>query len=159
MRRDINHDIDSIIVDPEDIKQAIRRNHERQRQGRWVIRINPPFEGCLKGSLHLSEQGARYPNKPAPIHIYPEAFLSGKRAEPHDIPEAAQYPNVTDVMDECRKDLGLDDDKRLPEVWKQWWQNALEVWKGEVERHLVDELDMSNKSVRIQYKEGNHGNE
>lgn len=137
--------IEAILVDPQDVITAIRRNSRDENERRsHVLRLNPPFEGEVTARPYVNQPGNDYPPEmdPVPIHLPPEAFIVG-----HDAGRAHSefeshwaFPDQAEQKALFREEIdatGPDGDYRqLTEdeeaEWDEWWEMAVEVWEENV---------------------------
>lgn len=145
-------DIDTIVVDPDDVVEAMRRNwRDQDEQRSHVLRVTPPLEGERKATPHVDEAHTRYPSDVTkPIHIGPTAFIVGHAAGSRhpDWERHFSFPNrheeKTLFLDEndARKEEG--DSRRLTEEeeeqWDEWWNTVVEMWEDRV-RHALDKTE------------------
>lgn len=128
--------IDTVVVDPNDVIEALRfnsqpRDYTNQRSA--VIRINPPFQSESTASIYYSEEGNHYPPEmdPQPIHINPRVFV--------DDP-AVDIPIRGDERARAREELDDPTDDDIEEFVAQ----AFEVWEDHARKALVDETDIND---------------
>lgn len=142
-------DVDTIVVDPDDVVEAMRRNDRDQDEQRThVLRITPSFEGEKEATPHVSEAHTYYPPELSqkPLHIGPEAFIVGHGAgsrHPDWRPEWA-YPRLHeerslfrdefDARDQHGENRPLTDDEE--DEWEDWWDTAVGLWEDRV-RHAL----------------------
>jgi len=155
---DATHDaesINTIVVDADDVLEAMRRNkRDENEQRNHVLRVSPPFDGTHTATLHVSETHSRYPSEmdPTPIHLSPEAFLTGS-TEPQariELSSIHEYPDYSEQFAEFkRQTVGLDEWERLSDDEREsyredfeneWLAVHLDEWEGHV-RHALDTLD------------------
>jgi hypothetical protein len=132
----------TIIVDPDDILEAMRRNaRDEFEQRSHAIRLHPPFGDRVRGSIHMSQDGNYYPPEmdPKPIHVSPNTFATGRADNP--LPYEACFPIRNDSRARFREEFGADPEDE-PDEWEEWWGAELEVWEGGVRRRLKDEIEV-----------------
>lgn len=155
MRHDdaIDHELDRLIVDPDDIITALDRNASRRANGRWIIRVPTPLEGVREAHLKFWEAGARYGGDgPKPLHLRPEAFLSGQCRDPQ-IPDEAAYPDRGLNRTECRDHHGIEPGAPIPDdLWDQWWDEVYGEWKASVRHHLAGSIEIGGEAVDVVYE-------
>lgn len=127
--------IETIVVDPDDIIEALRFNGqppEYKNQRRAVIRLHPPFTAVQEASVFYTEQGNYYPPEmsPKPVHLRPELFVSD---------DAMPIPHRGEERSQARDELDDPTDEEIEE----WVETAFEVWEEDVRTLLVDELSES----------------
>jgi hypothetical protein len=135
--------LDTLVVDPDDVVGAFRRNkRDEDEQRTHVLRVSPPFKGEQTASLHVSEGHAHYPPEmePKPIHVGPAAFLVG-----HDLgvwhPDYRDewgYPDISQERSRYRSEVPESDQD--DESWEEWWDVSLSEWEGRV-RHALQQTD------------------
>ena len=140
--------LDTIVVDPDDVVAAMRRNKRDERQQRThVLRVSPPFEGEKRATPHVSEAHTYYPPEmvPEPLHIPPEAFLVGHSASSRhpDWRTEWSYPSRHEQRSLFRDEFGArDDGANRPltddekDEWAEWWDTVVELWEDRV-RHAL----------------------
>ena len=137
--------IETIVVDPDDIIEALRFNGqppEYTNRRHAVIRLHPPFTAEQSASLFYTEEGNFYPPEmsPKPVHLRPELFV---------IDDAMSMPDRGTVRAEARDELEahgeIDDmtEDEIEEYRDSWVEEAFEVWESDVRNRLVSELDKS----------------
>lgn len=135
-------DLDTIVVDVEDVVDMMRRNkRDEDEQRSHVLRVTPPLSGECKASLHVSQDHAHYPPEmdPKPLHLDARTVL-GYRDEA--MPDSLAAPDVTVersrfrdyIRDEVPDDADVDED----EEWDEWWDTTCEVWEDEVRAQCQD---------------------
>jgi hypothetical protein len=126
--------IETIVVDADDIVETIRRNaRDRDEQRKHVLRVSPPFEGRKRAKPHVSDDHAHYPSEmnPKPIHIWADAF--------HDTEFG--YPETWEVHEAAMEQDGVDNIADVSdETLEECWDVHIEVWESEVRASLVDEV-------------------
>jgi hypothetical protein len=135
-------DCSTIVVDPDDIIEAMRRNvRDEFEQRSHVVRLHPSFDKRVRASLHVSEEGTYYPPEmdPKPVHISPHTFVAGRRDNP--LPDEAQFPIRNDSRTRFREEVGASPEEE-PDEWDEWWGTELEVWEDGVRRRLKDEIEL-----------------
>lgn len=151
--------IETIGVDPDDIMEMMRRNErDRDEQRSHCLRINPPFEGAVEATLHVSQDHTFYPSDmdPKPIHLGEALFIGGHSMDRSRIPTSCRYPDRNDSMVRFREEFDVygengdtrpfTDDEEAE--WDKWWNQELEFWEGEVRNELVDEATLTfNETV------------
>ena len=84
--KDPRNIIDTVLVDPDDVIEALRfngRSPEYKNQVSAAIRISPSFESESGTSIVFTEEGNNYPPdmNPKPIHINPRVFVAENTIE------------------------------------------------------------------------------
>jgi hypothetical protein len=128
--------IDTVVVDPDDIIEALRFNGqppEYTNQRSAVIRISPPFDAESTTSIHYSEEGNYYPPEmsPQPIHINPRVFVGEN---------VINQPNRSDERFRAKDELDEPTDEEIEEFVDM----AFEVWESEVRNALLEETDIND---------------
>jgi len=149
-------DVDTIVVDPDDVIEAMQRNDRDQDEQRsHVLRVSPSFEGEKKATPHVSEAHTYYPPELSqkPLHIGPEAFIVGHGAGSRhpDWRNEWSYPNLHeerslfrdefDARDEHGENRPLTDEEE--DEWEEWWDTAVEMWKDRVRHALKNTEEMT----------------
>ena len=156
--------LDTIVVDPDDVIEAMRRNkRDEDEQRSHVLRVTPPLEGEQTATPHVSEAHTRYPSEmdPKPLHIAPEAFIveheagsrhpdwSNEWAYPDYGTQKARFHDEFDARDEHGDIRQLTDDEEAE--WEEWWDTVVETWKANVRHALgnTDELTLTSQHPDI----------
>ena len=157
--------IDTIVVDPDDVVAAMRRNRRDETEKRsHYLRVSPPFEGEKKSKPHVSEAHTYYPPEmdPKPLHMGASCLLVGHDAgERHpDFHDEWRFPNYgtekalfRDEI-EARDDDGgyrqLTDDEEAD--WDDWWETVVEMWEDRVRHALknTEELTLTSQYPDIE---------
>jgi hypothetical protein len=168
--------IGTIVVDPDDIIEAMRRNKRDENEQRsHVLRVSPPFDGEHRATLHVSDEHARYPADvdPTPLHISPSAFVAGESLVLGGGPDdnrLGNYPDISqaraqwraerDISDGDRYDDGGLTDEQLAD-WEAWWGVVVETWEADVRHALAEELTIAfdahgtqTQTVAVRYEAG-----
>ena len=120
-------DLDTIVVDPEDVLEMQRRNHRDANENRsHVLRVTPPLKGERKASLHVSEDYTFYPPDMSvePLHIGERTLFAGGPDRQMD--PALKYPDVE--VDRQEFESHAEDDVE----WEEWREVSLDVWESNV---------------------------
>ena len=145
-------DLETIVVDPEDVIEMMRRNaRDESRQCNHSLRITPPFDGEVRAKHHTSQQGNRYPPEISvkPIHLGASVFLAGHTNYHYPaFPESCRYPNRQEERARFRDQFGYKNDdgsyRQLTgdeeQEWEEWWSNVIEVWENSVRANLKEEV-------------------
>ena len=173
-------DVDTIVVDPDDVIAAMRRNdRDRDEQRTHVLRVTPPLEGEQTASTHVSEAHTFYPPElnQKPLHIAPEDFIVGHCAgsrhpdwsdqwsRPSYHEEMSLFRDEYDAHGEQGQNRPLTDEEE--DEWDRWWDTAVEIWENRVRHQLTttEELtltsqhpDIEDTTVAVQV-ESNKGDE
>lgn len=141
--KDPRNIIDTVMVDPDDVIEAIRFNNqppEYKNQRSAVLRITPPFDSESTASIHYSQQGNHYPPESThPIHINPGVFVGEV---------AVDLPIRGDERARAHEMLDDPTDEEIDEFVQQ----AFDVWEEHARKALVDETDINDT-------ERSHGDE
>jgi hypothetical protein len=152
--------LDTIVVDPDDVVEAMRRNHRDQdEQHSHVLRVTPPFDGDRRGKPHVSEAHAYYPPELSqkPIHIGPEGFIIGDDAGSRhpDWRNEFSHPDYGTEKARFRDEIGARDDngdyRQLTDdeeaEWDEWWETVVEMWEDRVRTALksTEELTLTSR--------------
>jgi hypothetical protein len=134
--------IETILVDADDIIEAMQRNRRDENERRQhVLRISPPFDGRVEASLHVSEDGTYYPPEvdPKPIHLQPEAFVGYESGDGPQHQTDIPMPRYCESRRIARDDFGEDVGD---ETVQEYHDEAMEMWEGRVRAALIDELTL-----------------
>jgi hypothetical protein len=167
-------DIDTITVDPDDVVDAMRRNHRDQdEQHNHVLRVTPPFDGDRRAKPHVSEAHTYYPPELSqkPIHTGPEWFIIGDDAGSRhpDWRNEFSHPDYGTEKARFRDEIGARDDnggyRQLTDdeeaEWDDWWETVVEMWEDRVRTALksTEELtltshhpDSENPTVDVRFE-------
>ena len=132
--------IDTVVVDPDDVIEALRFNGrppEYKNQVSAVIRITPSFETESGTSIGHTEEGNYYPSdmNPKPIHINPRVFVAENTIE---------QPIAADERARAKDEL---DDPTEEEIEK-FVDMSFEVWESEVRNKLKNEADINDSELQ-----------
>lgn len=153
-------DIETIVVDPDDILELMRRvDRDRDQNRTHVLRVSTPLEGRKEASLHVSEAGTYYPPElsETPIHLGAGHFV-GDSENPTHVPPEAAYPDRTQQARIAREDHGEGVDQ---ETVDEYFETALELWEQHVRTGLNDEITVEafdadgkvrTETVSVEYK-------
>lgn len=145
-------DLETIVVDPDDVIAAMRRNERDQNESRsHVLRVSPPFEGEQQATPHVDEDHTRYPSDiTRPLHLSPGSLVVGHAAGTRhpDWRNEWSYPNLHEERSLFRDEFdahGSDGDNRAltddeQAEWDEWWETAVEMWEDSV-RHALKQTD------------------
>ncbi|MGM0605162.1 MAG: hypothetical protein ACQETB_05765 [Halobacteriota archaeon] len=122
--------IRSIAVTVEDIVTALEASRRTSREA--VIRITPPFNGRMRGRIHMADGDTNYGDGPEPIHVDPETLVE-------DVPP---YPEVDETADDLEPNASIASrhDRHVARI---------EAWRRAASGSLVD-------SVAIETPAGEH---
>jgi hypothetical protein len=151
--------IDTIVVDPDDVVDAMRRNHRDQdEQHSHVLRVTTPLQGERRAKPHVSEAHTYYPSELSqkPIHIGPEWFIIGDDAGSRHpdwrnewahptIPEGRSlFRDQFDLYNERGANRPLTDGEEAE--WDEWWETVVEIWADRVRTALesTEELTLTS---------------
>lgn len=154
-------DLETIVVEVDDVIETMRRNKRDEREQRsHVLRVSPSFEGERKATPHVSETHTYYPPEmdPKPIHLSPAALLLGHDAGAHhpDYRDEWTYPDMTEERALFRNERDINEDDRplsdeLEDEWDEWWTTVVEMWEDRVRHALkhTDELMLTSQHPEI----------
>lgn len=166
--------IETIVVDPDDIVEMMCRNDRDRNKKRWhCMRITPPFEATMCATPHVDREGNYYKKEmdPKPIHLGAEVFVIGENDE--QLPSKYQYPSESESKARFREEFGYyDTDGSIRDLtasefkkWGEWWLTVREVWEDRFRGDLVNEATItwpeysgSNRfeiNATIEYEETN----
>jgi hypothetical protein len=150
--------IETIVVNPNDVIKAMRRNNrDKDEQRSHNLRVSPPFEGEKTAILHVSQEGNYYPAEMSykPIHLPPAAVVVGHMhgsARP-EWESHLNFPNRSEARSRFREENDLYGDEtgeQLPIAghdereaeWEEWWGVTVETWESHVRQVLqtTDEI-------------------
>ena len=149
-------DLDTIVVDPDNVIEAMRRNdRDSDEQRSHVLRVTPPLEGEQTATPYVSEAHAHYPPELSqkPLHLIPEAFVVGDGAGSRhpDWRNEWSYPDYgtekhrfRDEIDAWEDDGGtrpLTDDEE--DEWEEWWETVVEMWEDRVRHQLKNTKELT----------------
>lgn len=126
-------DVETVIVDPEDVLEVMRRNYrDEHQQHTHVLRVSPPLEGKKEATPHVSEDGAYYPPEmpEKPLHLGPQHFVVGEE-HPQDMPKELAHPDR-----ETEKQIFDEHDDA--DDFEEWWNTAVGRWESRVRQHFED---------------------
>ena len=155
-------DLETIVVDPGDIVEAMRRNkRDEDEQQSHVLRVSPPFEGEKKAKPYVSETHTYYPPEmdPKPLHLSPEAFIVGDGAGSRhpDFRNEFRYPDYSTEQRRFRDEIDAwDDDGTVRPLtdeeeddWDEWWDTVVEMWEDRVRLQVknTEELMLTSQHI------------
>lgn len=141
--KDPRNIIDTVVVDPDDVIEAIRFNNqprEYTNQRSAVIRISPPFDTKSAASIHHSEEaihhseeGNYYPPDmdPQPIHINPDVFVDETMVD---------LPIRSDERARAKDELDDPTDEEIGEFVEM----AYDIWEEHARAALVEKTDIND---------------
>jgi len=140
-------DLDTIVVDPDDVIEAMRRNdRDRDEQRSHVLRVTPPLEGEQTATPYVDEAHAHYPQlSQKPLHLTPEAFIVGDGAGNRhpDWCNEWSYPHYGQEQHRFRDEIDAWDDGEVrpltdeeEDEWEEWWGTVVEMWEDCI-RHAL----------------------
>lgn len=144
--------LDTIVVDPDDIIEMMRRNRRDDDKRRsHSLRISPPFEGEIQAKPHVTEEGNYYPPEmdPTPIHLGDSTFLAGHSHPSHpEFPDEARYPVMNESRSLFRSEFEIEGEftEAQEEQWEEWWSTELDFWEENVRENLHETTTL--KQVR-----------
>jgi len=148
--------LDTIVVDPDDVIEAMRRNKRDENEQRThVLRVTAPIEGEQTATPYVSEAHTYYPPELSqkPIHLTPEAFIVGDRAGsrhpdwfdqwsyPNRHTERSLFRDEFDARDEHGENRPLTDDEKAE--WDEWWNTAVKEWADRVRHQLENTAELT----------------
>jgi hypothetical protein len=153
-------DLDTIVVDPDDVIEAMRRNdRDSDEQRTHVLRVSPPLEGEQTATPYVDEAHTRYPPElsQTPLHIGPETFIVGHGAGtrhpdwrnewsyPNRNEERSLFRDEFDAYGERGENRLLTDDEE--DEWDEWWDTVVEMWENGVRRAVknTEELTLTSQ--------------
>lgn len=129
-------DIETVVVDPEDVIEAFRRNHAEEGPLRThVLRLTPPFEEAVRAETYVQEGPKRYPpdREPEPLHLDPATFVRNEAGD-HPNETHITVPARTQAREAAREDHGDDVDETTVD---EYHGRALEEWERRVRDSFV----------------------
>jgi len=115
--------VSTIAVSAEDVVSAVEAASRGGRE--TVLRITPPFSGRMRARIHVPVDG-EYDETPAPIHVQPDALLTGA---------APEFPTPAATEDELRAD---PDRTYSRERHHDYHAERVAEWRDRVTDHVVD---------------------
>jgi hypothetical protein len=144
--------IETLVVDPDDLVEVLRRNARDRDEWRTHELRDPPFGERERATPYVSDDHAHYPPDAGttPLHIHPDLLHDADLTFPEswEIHEAAKEVDGVDAL-EAVTDETLD----------ETWETHIEVWEGEVRSSLRDRADLNARGrgdervVRIKWTE------
>ncbi len=141
-------DVDTIIVDPDDIIETMQRNRRDADESRThVLRITPPLEGEHRAKLHCSKNGAYYPDEmdPKPVHFMPKDFLTGHTED--SLPSSFNPPDRRIVRSQFRQAAHIDIPEDTTEwteadeqLFEEYFEETETIWLDHVHSNLADSI-------------------
>ncbi|QCW05283.1 hypothetical protein [Natrinema pallidum] len=139
-------DLETIVVDPEDVLEMFRRNNrDATEQRSHVLRVTPPLKGEQKASLYVSDDHAYYPADvdPAPIHIGAATLFEGRPDNQLDPALAhpdydVQRSQFRDEFEHWQNDDSIEEGEDMEGEWDEWWNTAVEVWESNVRNAMQE---------------------
>jgi len=158
--------LETIVVDPDDVVAAMRRNRRDDAEQRsHHLRVSPPFEGAKKATPHVSEAHTYYPPEmdPKPLHIGASWLLVGDDAgDRHpDFHDEWRVPDYGTEEHRFRDEIDAwGDDGRTRRLtneeedeWEEWWETVVEMWEDRVRHALknTEQLTLTSQYPDIEY--------
>lgn len=160
--------IETIVVDPDDVVEAVRRNwRDKNEQHTHVLRVSPPFEGTKRATPHVDDDYTYYPPgmDPTPLHLSPSQFIgSGPQ-----LPDQCQFPVLGEERQRFLHDQGYIDEHGVSEEWtdemeaewNEWWDTVVEVIESNIRNALLDTVAVKRRTrdgfetheIEIRYQE------
>lgn len=136
-------DLETIIVDTEDVIEMFRRNaRDEDQQRSHVLRATSPFDGERTASLHVSEDHTHYPPEmdPKPIHLGATHLFAGRADSQLD--DALCYPDITVERSLFRDHYDVAPEDADEDEWEEWWDTAVEVWESNVRNAMQETIEV-----------------
>ncbi|WP_299235300.1 hypothetical protein [Natronomonas sp.] len=137
-------DVDTIVVDPEDVLQAVAYNGQEDigLKAKTVFSLTPPFGDTVEPSLkHLEDDGG----DDEEIHIRPFRFVA----------EGRQVIDQRPTSSLANEEMDADDPEDA--AIEAWIDEALAEWKAHVRENLVDSVDIYSSHgmafIDVEYRE------
>jgi hypothetical protein len=158
-------DVETIVVDLDDVVEAMRRNKRDEGEQRsHDFRVSPPFEGEKKAKPNVSEAHTYYPPELSqkPLHIGPEAFIVGDGAGSRhpDFRNEFRYPDYGTEQHRFRDEIDAwDDDGTVRPLtdeeeddWDEWWATVVEMWEARVSLQVkkTEELTLTSQHPDVE---------
>lgn len=136
-------DLETVIVDPEDVIEMFRRNaRDEDQQRSHVLRVSPPFEGDKTATLHVSEDQTYYPPEmdSKPIHLGATHLFAGRPDGQLD--DALCYPDINVERSLFRDHYDVSPEDADEDEWEEWWDTAVEVWESNVRNAMQEPVEI-----------------
>ena len=132
-------DIDAVLVDPDDVIETFKRNHEEDsRLKTHVLRLMPPFDDEVRAEPYLEDGPKRYPpgRDPEPLHLSPGTFVANDDG-PHPGETHLTIPTEADARRVAEQDHGepIND-----ETIESTLDRLLEEWDAAIRDSLIDRI-------------------
>ena len=129
----------TLVVDPDDIIDAMRRNARNANTTRsHRLRFNRPLEGRVTASIHVREKGTYWPNpKTAPLTLHPKQFINDDATDNTDHPEQWEIYEAAKDVDNVDNLEDVSD-----EAIDECWTVHLEHWEAAVRANLKSKVDI-----------------
>lgn len=133
--------IEQIVVDPEEVIEAVSYAEEsdgsQMSQGSKVLRVTPPFEGCVEADVFFSEGGSHYPPEiKQPIHISPYAFIN----EDASTKQRMGYPDWLEIRRLAAKERDTSPEDVEEAAVEEDFEFALEEYHRQIRKRLADRI-------------------
>ena len=132
-------DIETVVVDPNDIVETFERNAEEENQLRThVLRLTPPFDDEVRAEPYVQEGPKRYPpgGGPDPLHLEPATFVRNENGV-HPNETHIAVPTRQRAREAAREDHGNDVDG---ETVEEYYESVLDEWENRVRSSLIDTI-------------------
>lgn len=138
-------DVGTIVVDPEDVLQAVAYNGQEDigLKAKAVFSLTPPFGDTVEPSLkHLEDDDG---GDDEAIHIRPFRFVA----------EGRQVIDQRPTSSLAKEEMDADDPEEA--AIEAWIDEALAEWKAHVRENLVDSVDIYSSHgmafIDVEYRE------
>ena len=134
--------IAALVVDPGDLIDAFRHTRDESGDRRYVLRVDSPFEGERRATLHATDDPDR--SAAPPLDLPPELFVENYRGED---PErtTVRIPTRADARAAARTDHGDGVDAATVD---EYLEREMAVWEDCVRDSLVDEVRVAASPER-----------
>lgn len=132
-------EIETVVVDPDDVVEAFKRNHEEENPlCTHVLRLVPPFEEEVRAEPYVQEGPKRYPpdQEPEPLHLEPATFVRNDDGV-HPNETHLTVPTREEARAAAREDHGDDVDENVVD---EYHESALEEWERRVRESVIDRI-------------------
>ncbi|ELY53307.1 hypothetical protein C493_14793 [Natronolimnohabitans innermongolicus JCM 12255] len=132
-------EIETVVVDPDDVVDALERTHESSTPLRThVLRLVPPFEEEVRAEPHVQEGPRRNSpeREPEPIHLEPATFVRNETGV-HPDETHLRHPTREQARTVARDEHGDDVDHA---VVTTYYEDACEEWERRVRESLLERV-------------------
>jgi hypothetical protein len=125
-------DIETIVVDPDDIIQAIAYNGQEDigEKSKVVFSLQPPFDEPVEPTIKHLEEDSTAGQEDDEIHIRPFRFVMDGRQV------VEQRPTRQLAKEE------LDDEDPDETAIEEWIDEAMETWKAHIRENFAESVDI-----------------